>query len=529
MTDADPPEQAVDSKAENGAAPAASTEAVPADSTEAPAEDAGPPPEERVELAEAAKETGNSLLKAGDSSAAAAKYQEGIELTEPLLGKDPSEIGEDLQRRGVAVHVALRLNCAQACIKQSVWIDAIEHASKVLLIDKDNAKALYRRGLAAVQLDSESRLEQARADFARVAQLDPSNREAREQLQRVKERLKDMKQREKERLSAAMKGGLYQEQHDKLGKQQAAYEEEVARRKEAGEDDISFEDWTKKEKEKEDDRKKKQKEEMEKQREEARKEEERKRWSVENAQRASDGLPELTLEEWQAQRRAPAAREDVVQADEGDLDEEERKLLQEAKSKGYYHGRLGTVLSSAAPTPQQVSVDASPSAPSSGHTGSEWNQAGTWEEKDTTAWVKERLTACLQSASVSMPEALLPSGAAAAMTAKVTKVKSLTGEGQIITVRKQLRHGYNFEADLSFSITVRGTNGDSSEETFNGALRLPDLMDAVQPQDLKMEGRWKGSGPPEHLRLPAEGWADKLRESVRSQVVAFRKEYAERR
>merc|ERR1711948_16362 len=97
---------------------------------------------------------------------------------------------------------------------------AADHASKVITLEKDNAKALFRRGCACAQFSSESRLEQAREDFTRVAQLDTSNREAREQLQKVKERLKDIKQEEKRRLSEAMQGGLYKEQHAKLGKQQ---------------------------------------------------------------------------------------------------------------------------------------------------------------------------------------------------------------------------------------------------------------------------------------------------------------------
>ena len=78
------------------------------------------------------------------------------------------------------------------------------------------------------------RLEEARADLARLIALEPGNREAfkkssififfsmvfncfqaRDMLSKAKERLRDRKQQEKERLSAAMKGGLYQEQHKK--------------------------------------------------------------------------------------------------------------------------------------------------------------------------------------------------------------------------------------------------------------------------------------------------------------------------
>ncbi|CAL1127126.1 unnamed protein product [Cladocopium goreaui] len=292
----------------------------------------GPTNEERVAMAESSKEAGNVLLKAGDAAAAVSKYAEGIELTEPLLEKDPGDVGEELQKRGTALYLALRLNSAQANIKQSSWLLAIEHASKVLLIEKDNTKALYRRSLAGLQLDTEGRLEEARGDLSRLIQLEPSNREAREMLFKVKERLKELRQQEKERLSAAMKGGLYQEQHKKLGKLQAAYEEEVKRLKDAGEDEISFEDFAKKTKEKEEELEKKQKEEAQKRREEERQKEEERQLKEENRRRASEGKPSVTMEEWRAEAKAVAAQEkkrveEVVKMDEAELDEEGKRLL----------------------------------------------------------------------------------------------------------------------------------------------------------------------------------------------------------
>merc|ERR1712039_1007231 len=84
--------------------------------------------------------------------------------------------------------------------------------------------------------------------------------------------------------------------------------------------------------------------------------------------------------------------------------------------------------------------------------GSEWNAAGTWEERDMSAWVKDKLTIWLQQAIVSSDQVTLPSGSVMGVTAKVTKVKSLNGDAQIVMVRKKPRHGYNYEADLSFSV-----------------------------------------------------------------------------
>lgn len=532
--DVEMPDSSGETKKEGDAAMADAPATTEAEGAAEPAADPGPSPEERVLLAEADKEAGNGLLKAGDIAGAIARYEDGINLTKPLLDKSPEEAGgEELQRRGVAVHMALSLNCAQACIKQCSWVLATEHASQVLLLDKDNAKALFRRGVAALHLDTEGRVEEARLDFTRVAQLDPSNREAREHLLKTKERLKELRLREKERLSAAMRGGLYQEQHDKLGRQQAAYEEEVKRRKVAGEDDITFEAWLKKEKEREDEQKKKQKDEFEKQQEEARLEEEKKGLEAENSRRAAEGQEAISLEEWREQQRAgrPRLEEDIVRTESADLDEEERKILQEAKAKGYYHGRLGTVLSDAAPKPQQVSISGKPNGlnEDATHAGSEWNQGGTWEEKDMTAWVKEQLTNYLQQAASSIPEAPLSSGASASASVKVTKVNSISGDAQIVMVRKLPRHGFNFEAELAVRLALSSTAEGASEQTVSGVLRLPELMDAVAPQDLKVDVAWEGRGPPEELRAAAVACIDKFRQSVRDQVASFRAAYYEKR
>merc|ERR1712217_28283 len=132
--------------------------------------------EERVILAECAKEDGNALLKAGDFAGAIVKYKEGVEHVESLLEKKPpDDISEDLAPRRTAIYVALCLNCAHAALKCEDWMCAANHASNVITLEKDNAKALFRRGSACAQLSSEFRLEQARDDFLRVAQLGPKN------------------------------------------------------------------------------------------------------------------------------------------------------------------------------------------------------------------------------------------------------------------------------------------------------------------------------------------------------------------
>mmetsp|Transcript_103895 Transcript_103895/g.268944 ORF Transcript_103895/g.268944 Transcript_103895/m.268944 type:complete len:492 (-) Transcript_103895:220-1695(-) len=335
MTDA-----AATAEAEAGAPPEEPEEpaAAPEEpaAAEAPPVEEGPPPEERTARAEAAKEEGNALLKAGDAKAAVAKYGEGITLAEPLLEKDPGELGEELQLRATTAYTALRLNSAQACLKCCEWLAAIEHADKVLLLDKDNTKALYRRGCASAQLNTESRLEQARADFARVATLDPANREVRGQLAKAKDLLKDLRQAEKQRLSAVMSGGLYQKEHAKLEGRQAAYQEEVQRRKDAGEDEISFEDWQKKEKEKEEEAKKKAREEAEAERKRQREEERQRR--EEELRREQEELErkkeeERKIREAEQKKQQEAAAAKLLQSVSASVQEEIRSSSADAALK----------------------------------------------------------------------------------------------------------------------------------------------------------------------------------------------------
>lgn len=154
--------------------------------TGASAQDLGP--RDCVRGAEAVKEAGNAALRRGSNEEALAKYREGLELLSlyyrkvRLKSKDP-----DLQQRSSAAYLALQLNAAQACLKLWDFEGAAYHADRVLQIDQRNMKALYRRAVA--RSHSDNTLEQACADFARVLELDPENKEARQQLERTKGQL----------------------------------------------------------------------------------------------------------------------------------------------------------------------------------------------------------------------------------------------------------------------------------------------------------------------------------------------------
>lgn len=497
------------------------------------AEEASAPPEDRVPQAESAKEAGNLLLKAGDFAAATAKYKEGIELVKALLEKDAKEeMADDLKLRCTAVHAALRLNSAQACLKQSDWVAAAGHADEVLLRDGDNCKALYRRAMACCNLETEGRLEQAVADCTKWAKLEPTSREAREQLKVSKDKLKELRQKKMETWQKAMSGGLYKEQHAMADRHRMAYEEEAKRRKEAEEDEISFEDWHKKQKEEEEKAKNKAKKDKEQAAEQRSLDEE-------NARRRDSGEDGISLLVWKELKKkgtVPKTLNEVCKSDDIEMDEDEKKMLAEQKSKGYYHGRLGRVLSDEAPKPQKV--ERSPLSPGSddadpekGGRGSHWNVAGTWEERNMTTWAKERLTSYLKAAAASSSSSVtLSTGQLGRVCARVESVTSLKGDAQIVMVRREPRFGYNFEANLSFrvGITLQAAapeDGESKEEVFEGAFFIYELVDSVPIPELQVAASWKGGEPREQVKAIALEWTNNLRDSIRSQIALFAEEY----
>lgn len=502
---------------------------------------AGESPEEKVQKAELAKEQGNAALKAANLSDALARYSEGITAVDSLRTKSADDVGgEEIHKRITTVALALRLNSAMAALKLSDWSLAVDHADHAIAQDAGNCKALYRRGVASLQLgqlsNSISRVEQAKTDLTRVAQLEPSNREAREHLQTAKEKLKELRAAEKQRFSIAMQGGLYQEEHQKQVRLQARYEQECNRRKEAGESEISFEDWLKKDKEAAEEQKKKEKEAREEQEREERKQAQETAWKEENERRKADGKEEVSLSDWLAEMAAEekarrAKKEEVVKTDELDLDEEEKKLLEETKSKGYYHGRLGTVLSDNAPKPMQVSENGAQEVDSShAQVGSEWNKAGTWEEKNMTSWVKESLNSILPTASVAEAQVTLASGENVMVSATVTKVKSCSGEATLVTVRGKRKCGYDFHGDVGFSVTFKNVAesfllADSEGETFSGTLAMPEIHDSVAPENLKINGRWK-KAPAEKFEAAALDMVEKLKSSLRLKIASFVDEYS---
>ena len=134
----------------------------------------------------AQREEGTKLLRGQQYGEAAACFEAGVESLGSLHAlmlqgrPDPAKLKE--------VAEALRsclLNLSQCHLKTDRWEDAVNACSRVLAMPRegDNVKALYRRGLARLEL---TQLSEARDDLYQAASLDPQNKEVRAGYERAK-------------------------------------------------------------------------------------------------------------------------------------------------------------------------------------------------------------------------------------------------------------------------------------------------------------------------------------------------------
>jgi len=413
------------------------------------------PAPERIGMAASLKDVGNTALTGGQHEACLPHYNKGIKLLEGLLEIGPPEIDVEDQVQASTLYVSLNLNKAQAHLKLDDGVEAAKASTSVLRVDTKNVKAFYRRALAN---QKQGNLEEARDDLTKLLEVDSQNKAARQELVQVREKIKAQKAAEKQRMANLFSGdSFYKAEHAKHEMDLEEWKREQEKRKEGGEDEQTFEDWKKArdDKVKEEDRKRKQ--EME------------------------DAMKQRQKEQ------APERRSEVVKHDDLELDEEDKKILEEAKKKGYYHGRLHAVPSAAAPTPKALGEAESPRsiAPGGKPVGSAWNANGTtFEERDCSDKVRDSLKSFLSSMSVG--------SAKDALKAEVTEVRSITGEGTRAVIRGSIRYGFELKVKLAFSVHVRPF-GERDWKEYKGKVTFPELTDHTKPDDMRVETSWKNA------------------------------------
>ncbi|KAF2110825.1 peptidyl-prolyl cis-trans isomerase 1 [Lophiotrema nucula] len=152
---------------------------------------------EIVKIASELKDLGNSAFKAGDLKLGLAKYQKGLRYLHEyptLLDNDPKELGEKLS----SLKIILYSNSALLENKLGEHSAAADSATKALegegITDKDKAKAYFRRAQARIGRRNE---EEALADLEEAKKYAPGDAAVLRELEGVKKRVKDRKDREK--------------------------------------------------------------------------------------------------------------------------------------------------------------------------------------------------------------------------------------------------------------------------------------------------------------------------------------------
>lgn len=439
------------------------------------------------------KDQGNTHFKEQQLDDAARCYRRGTNKVKKL---NKNNAGDDQVK---ALLISLQTNLSMVSFKQGKYRVSGSVATKVLEIDATNVKALYRRAVANRKTgDTEKCLKDLRA----AAKLDPKNIAVKKELVAAKKELEQAKQSQKKALQKAFGGKsggssfLYNDKEAALKrkeeereevrkeavefekKRKLQWEDEVVKRMANSEPAVSFVEWQKEEKDKQEAVRKEldeAEEQNEKDRRVAREESRKARESSKNDDSDADSDDELTAQELASLRGYKKT------ADGRTTSYFNRELTEDAKQK------IGDI------APKRLS-EMSSSTPVSGSLKSEgasaWNQAGTWEEKDTTTWCTTQLRKRLEATSVND-----------AMDADIVSVEVLTGDASVAIAGGKRRYIFDYHAKLKYEIK------DSDEKLVaSGVVGLPDICSTSH----------------EELDVTFESWTKAPSKAVEEQAIASR-------
>lgn len=144
--------------------------------------------QEKIEAAWKKKEEGNAWFKAGKYERASRRYEKAAKFIE----YDSSFTDEEKQQSKV-LKISCKLNNAACKLKLKDYKEAEKLCSKVLELDGQNVKALYRRAQAYIQLVD---LELAEIDIKRALEIDPDNRDVKLEYKILKDKVREYNKKE---------------------------------------------------------------------------------------------------------------------------------------------------------------------------------------------------------------------------------------------------------------------------------------------------------------------------------------------
>jgi len=121
--------------------------------------------------------------------------------------------------------------------------------------------------------------------------------------------------------------------------------------------------------------------------------------------------------------------------------------------------------------------------------GSLWNAAQTFEERDATKWAKEAIPEYLCSVHCEV--------SGGDVVAEITEVTSADGDASICVVRGKKRAGFDFKVKLKWSAAVK-VSGTEEAVKVTGSLRVPnfaaDELGDLELDEIKLDGKEEDGG-----------------------------------
>ena len=476
-------------------------------------------PSDMIAKATVYKEEGNTHFKNADVVRASRSYKKGVSLLRPI---NQENTGDEQVK---ALLVILLTNLSMCALKNNKPKLALDVATKAIEVDDQNVKAFYRRAMAHKKLGD---LKEAKKDLKKAVQIDPNNKPAKKELHTLVKYMTETAKREKKAAQAFFSFenksmSLYGDKEEELRKKKEEEErkkrekeEALKKRKQQWEDEnvkrmavdksaLSFEEWDKlKKKEEKRARKAKRAEEDKK-----KKEAEEKRNAERAAKKAArkkeeeddgvddDALSERELASLRGYKKTPDGRTTSYFSREQSLKEKEL---------------IGDI------TPQRLDVNGesvstsgparlSPSAESGkAQSGSAWNKAGTWEEKNTTDWCSSQLKARLEESA----------SAEGGCVSVVTEIPEFSGDASVAVAGGKKRYIFDFHCKLNFNIR----HSDSDEVIASGSFQLPDINSGSH-EELEINSYAWTTAPSEEYDEAAKNCRLSLITSVRESVKQF--------
>ncbi|CAK7348102.1 unnamed protein product [Dovyalis caffra] len=139
--------------------------------------------QEKIEAAGKKKEEGNELFRAGKYERASRRYEKAANFIE----YDSSFTDEEKQQSKV-LKISCKLNNAACKLKLKDYKEAEKLCTKVLELDSQNVKALYRRAQAYMHLVD---LDLAEIDIKKALEIDPDNRDVKLEYKILKDKVRE--------------------------------------------------------------------------------------------------------------------------------------------------------------------------------------------------------------------------------------------------------------------------------------------------------------------------------------------------